>query len=125
MITLGSIAINNNMYLEGVVKASPVLVTQQRTVDGQPVLSVTPNDGGRALTLGTSQLSNAIQGIWCQRVLDQLKAMQATGNSQVLNYHGDVYVVVIESTGSIVQLFQWEPITPDKKYVGPINLIEV
>lgn len=125
MITLGTVTINDNMYLEGVEKATPMLVTQQRTVDGLPVASVSPNVGGRALTLGTSQLGNAIQGIWCQHIVDQIKVLQASGNAQVLDYHGDIYTVLIESTSSIVQLFQWEPKTPDKKYVGPLNLIEV
>lgn len=125
MITLGPVVISDNMYLEGVEKANSVSVEQVRTVDGESYLTVVPSPGGRTLTLGTSQLNGATQGIWCQTVIDEIKALEATGNAQTLSYQGEVYVVVISSTSSITQMFQREPLGPNKKYTGVINLIEV
>lgn len=125
MITLGGVTISDNMYLGGLIKANPIEYQQDRTVGGLSVMTVFDNPGGRNLTLGTSNLQGSIQGIWCQHVLDQVKVVQKQGNPVVLNYHGDAYNVIITDTSGIEQLFQFEPVSPDKKYVGEINLIEV
>lgn len=126
MILLHTIPISDNMYLEGVETATPVIYQQERTVDGGlPSLTIFGNPGGRVLTLGTVQMNGAVQGIWCQSDIDAIKIVQAAGNAVILNYHGTFYNVLITSTAGLKQMFQNEPITPDKKYLGPINLIEV
>ena len=113
------------MYLDGLVKANPIAYQQDRTVDGIPVMTIFSNQGGRQLSLGTSQLQGATQGIWCKSVLDDLKAVQGLGNPVTLDYHGDTYNVLITGTSDINQLLQFEPDTPNKKYTGTIKLIEV
>lgn len=125
MITLGPVDISKNMYLNGLVQSEPYVFRQERTIDGYPVVKAYPTPFGRQFTLGTTQLGNAIQGIWCQHVIDEIKALQELGTSQPLDYHGDLYTVVIASTSDLSQLFQWEVVSPDKKYVGLIKLIEV
>lgn len=125
MIILGGVLINENMYLEGIEKATPYHIDTQRTVDGVSVSRAFPTTGGRKLTLGTSSEGGSVQGIWCQRVIDQVKQVQQQGNAVLLDYHGTQYTVFIVSTDSLTQMFKYEPVTPDKKYTGTLNLTEV
>ncbi len=124
-ITLGSVTINSDMYLEGVEKANGVVTQQERTIDGVSYLTVVSNPGGRLLTLGTSQLGNAIQGFWCQDIIDALKILEDSGDAQTLDYHGTTYTVVITGMSGINQFLQWEEVGPNKKYIGVIQLTEV
>lgn len=122
-ITLGSIAINENMYLDGINNAQVVATNQYRTIDGLSVPLIKETPGGRALTLG-SVVDSSTMGIWCQNVVDEIKAIEALGQVLILDYHGDIYNVIITSV-EFDQLLKWEEVSPTKKYTGVINMLEV
>lgn len=125
MITLGSITISDNMYLGGVTQAKQVIPQQLRTSEGLSLLTVHVTPGGRTLTLGTTNLNGATQGIWCQSTIDEIKDLEATAATVVLDHNGDIYNVKIVDTSDFSQFFQNEPVSPDKKYTGKITMIEV
>lgn len=125
MITYGPIPISDNMYLSGKIEGKPHVFVQQRTLDGNPRTKRFSTPQGRSFTLGTTAIGNSIQGIWCQDVIDQLKTLQETGLAYSLDYHGDVYNVVIVDMSDITQMFQWEQIHSKKSYTGTIQFIEV
>ncbi len=124
-VTLGGIVISDNMYLGGVVESKQVVHQQVRTVEGNSLLRVTTTPGGRTLTLGTTNLDGATQGIWCQSKIEEIKVFEAAGTSIILNHHGDTYTVRIIDTSDFAQMFQFEPASPDKKFTGKITMIEV
>lgn len=126
MITYGSVIISDNMYLSGEIEATPHQFVKERTIDGNPVLKRFQTPRGRSFELGTatSTVGNGVQGIWCQDVVDQMKALQETGMSNTLDYHGNTINAVIADMSGIRQMFRWEPITPNKKYVGTIKFTE-
>ena len=125
MITLGGIVISDNMYLGGVTQARQVVPQQLRTSEGISLLTVHATPGGRTLTLGTTNLNGATQGIWCQSNIDEIKDLEATNVPVVLNHNGDIYNVRIVDTSDFTQFFQNEPVSPNKKYTGKITMIEV
>ncbi len=126
MITLDGIEINPNMYLGGLVQASKVSTNQQTSLDGVVATFVKPLIGGEKLTLGTTTGRNgALQGMWCQSVVDEVKNVEGNGQTVVLDYHGDIHHVVVSSTASLQQFNINEPVTPTKAYTGNINLLKV
>lgn len=125
MITLGGITISDNMYLGGITQSQQIAYQQVRTVEGLSKLTTVSLTGGRNLTLGTVSMNSAIQGIWCQSVIDQLKDLEKTNIDCVLDFHGDTYNVRIIDTTDFTQMFQFEEVSPDKKYTGSIKMIEV
>lgn len=122
-ITLGGITISDNMYLDGIENASLASLQSERTVDGLSLTAAKATPGGRLLTLG-SVVDSSIMGIWCQSVIDEIKAIEAVPQVIELNYHGDTYNVIIESV-DFTQLFKFEPVTENKKYTGQVTLKEV
>jgi len=113
------------MYLSGVTQARQISYQQNRTVEGASVLSTVPTPGGRVLALETTQLNGAIQGIWCQAVIDDIKLLEAVNNVVDLVDNGVTYSVKIVDTTQLSQLLQFEPVSPTKKYIGRIEMIEV
>lgn len=126
MITLGGIEINKDMYLHGVIESRQIAFTQGRTVvDGLPFLLTKPTPGGRVLTLQTSKVGGATQGIWCQSVIEAVKELESPNNPVQLNYHDDIYTVQVVDTSNFEQLFSFEVLGPTKRYTGKIITIEV
>lgn len=126
MITLGGVTISDNMYLGGIVEAKQIAHKQERTVTaGLSVLKTAPTPGGRTITLESTNLGGSIQGIWCQRVIEQVKAVEASNLPVVLDHHGTTYNVQIVDTTQFQQMFSFEASGPDKKYTGKITTIEV
>lgn len=125
MIFLGGIEINKNMFLDGNVNSKNISYQQKRAIDGNSNLTSKTLDGGRIFTLGSTSLNNAYQGIWLQKDIEELKALEKENNRLVFEYYGASYNVKIVDTTGFQQLFQWEESGPCKKYIGSIILIEV
>lgn len=123
-INLGGIVISDNMYLNGIESASQVAIEQMRTIEGVSVVRAHPTPGGRALTLGSQNLSGMTQGIWCSETIDQIKELELAAVSVSLDYRGDIYAVIITGT-RFVPMYQFELEGPYKKFTGTISLIEV
>lgn len=124
-ITLGSVTISDNMYLGGVTEAAQTAAQQVRTVEGNSILTTVSTPGGRTITLETQQVNGGIQGIWCQSVIDAVKALESNNTAVVLAHHGTTYNVKITDTTDLSPLFSWEPVGVNKKYTGKITTIEV
>ena len=124
MITLGGIEISDNMYLGGVIESKQIEHEQVRTVEGISRLRTVPTPGGRELTLGTTN-DKGVMGIWCQSVIEEVKALEATNQVLTLDHHGTIYLIKITDTSDFQPLFQWEPSSPKKHWVGNIKMIEV
>lgn len=122
-ITLGGVTISNNMYLDGRETRPSVAVEQVVTIDGTSIIRTRALNLGGHFTLG-SQSSGAVQGIWCLSNIKDIKALEQLAVAVVLDYHGTLYNVVIEST-NFSPFFQWEPEGPGKKFTGTVSLIEV
>lgn len=127
MITVGGVVVSDNMYLSGVTEAKQIAYEQNRTVEGVSKLRTVLTLGGRTLTLGTSREggSGSIQGIWCQSVIDELKALEQLNSTLVLDHHGTTYNVKIVDTSGFTQMFKYEPVSPGKAYTGKLTMIEV
>jgi hypothetical protein len=113
------------MYLGGIAEAKQVVHEQKRSIEGVSFLTTRVLAGGRNLTLGTTNLNGAVQGIWFQQDVDQIKALETANASVTLNYHGDVYTVKIVDTSDFKQMFQSEVVQPCKAYLGTVKMIEV
>ncbi len=124
MITLGGIEISDNMYLGGVTQAKQVSFKQSRTIEGVSILRTVATPGGRVLTLGTTFLNNATQGIWCKSTIDEIKLLELQLLTIVLDHHDTIYNVKIIDTTDFAQMFQWEPVSESKKYTGRLTMIE-
>lgn len=123
-ITLGSVTIDNNMYLNGIESATLVSVEQLWTIEGNSVVRTKPLNGGRKFTLGTQNQTGATQGIWCFETIEEIQALEQLAVDVVLSYRGTNYNVVI--TGStFTPLHQFEEEGPYKKFLGTISLTEV
>lgn len=125
MITLAGISVSKNMHLLGVTQANQVAYQHTRTVEGVSKLLVKPTPGGRVMSISSSQIGNAVQGIWCQSVIDEIKAVEKLASPVLLDYYGDLYTVYIVDTTDFTQMFQFEPISPTKSYTGKVTIIEV
>lgn len=125
MITLGGITLNSSLYLAGIESAALTSSTQYVSIGGVSRVAIKPLVGGRTFTLGTVNQNGALQGSWCQSVIDQIKELEQLASQVTLDYHGDTYQVLITSTASIEQYESRVPVSPTKKYIGSITLIEV
>jgi len=123
-VYLNSVEISDNMVLEGIEQADPLIVEQLRSIDGTPYLRTYNNDGGRKLSLGTSE-TNRVQGIWYKYVLDDIKEIQKTKLPATLTYYGKTYIVMVVSTENIKPMHAFEPPNDCKQFLGTIDLIEV
>lgn len=124
MIIFDTITLSDDMLLKGVVEASQVAYEQERTVEGVSRVTISPKVGGRPLTLGSDTSGGSTMGIWCLETVEAIKALELSGTPKTLNYHGTIYSVYIVDTSDFTQLFKWEPLSPTKKYIGTIKLIE-
>lgn len=124
-ITLGALTINDDMYLDGVVQAKNISYEQKRSIEGVSAVSTKVIVGGKLLTLGTTNERGATQGIWFQKEIDALKALELQNLVLTLDYHGAVYTVKIVDTTDFKQLQQFEPVHPCKMYLGKFSMIEV
>lgn len=125
MIDIGGVAISDDMYLGGVTEASNSFYQQEFTVEGVSKLGVYPRTGGRQITLESQKNNGAIQGIWCQSTIDALKELEIAGDTVTLNHNGNLYSVKVVDTTGFSPLFQFESVSPDKKYTGKLITIEV
>ena len=125
MIDIGGVAISDDMYLGGVTEASNSFYQQEFTVEGVSKLGVYPRTGGRQITLESQKNNGAIQGIWCQSTIDALKELEIAGDTVTLNHNGNLYSVKVVDTTGFSPLFQFEPVSPGKKYTGKLITIEV
>jgi len=123
MITLGGVSLNKNLYLSGLESAPGVVYKQSRTLSGNSILTISPNVGGRTLTL-TTQNDKAIQGIWCKSSIDSVKALESLGLPVELDYRGATYQVVIVGS-EFKPMFIWQTEGPTKAFLGSLTLIEV
>lgn len=123
MIYLGGIEISDNMYLDGINDAALSASSQKRLLGGGSVVFIQPQIGGITFTLG-SQTQKGIQGIWCQNVIDLLKPIEALATAVILDYHGDLYDVVIKEM-TFTPIFQNQSESTNKIFTGTITLIEV
>lgn len=123
MITLGGIALNNNLVLNR-VEVDPVVYEQKVTIEGYSSVLVQENIGGEVLTLGTDSSSNSYMGLWCLGAINQIKALQRTV-PHVLDYRGEIYNVYIVEVKNFTALIKTQEETDDKKYTGSIKLIGV
>lgn len=123
-ITLGGVAIDDDMYLSGIETNQQVSVEQLRTIEGVSVVRVKSAPGGRLFTLGSQNGSGAIQGIWCWEIIEQIKAIELQAQSVELNYRGDFYTVFVTGT-NFTPFLQFEPEGPYKKFTGSVSLLEV
>lgn len=123
VITLGGLSLNKDLYLDGIVNARNIAVSKVRTLGGAADVRTMTQDGGRPLSLTT--LSDPLQGIFCQSQVDAIKVMETAGLGITLTYRdsGDFLVLIIGT--NFVQFNQREPIGPNKKYIGGIQLTEV
>lgn len=125
MISLGGVVVNDNMYLGGLNSAPMVSSTQIRTIEGASFLMVKGNFGGRVLTLGTTNGSGSVMGIWCQDVLDDIIALEEAALPITLDYRGTSYDVVITGKSDFVPFILTEPEGPSKSFTGHFILTEV
>ena len=124
-ISLGGVALNENLYLEGVENHMGNSVNSVMTIGGLSITTTLARSGGRTLTLTTTNNSGALQGIFCQSDIDAIQEVEGSGLQVTLTYRdrGDFQVVI---TGlSFTQFKQNEPVSPAKRYTGSIQLIEV
>lgn len=123
IITLGGLSLNKDLYLDGLVNAKNISVSKVRTLGGVSDTRTMTQDGGRPLLLTT--LSDPLQGIFCQSQVDAIKAMETAGVGITLTYRdsGDFLVLIVGT--NFRQFNQREPIGPNKKYTGSIQLTEV
>lgn len=123
MITLAGVQLGENLYLNGLESAPLSASTQKRTVGGESVIFIQPQIGGRRLTLGTMQ-DSGVMGIWCQSIIQDLKVFEQQAVPVVLDYHGDLYDMLIIGM-KFEPFLQNEPEGPNKSFIGTITLIEV
>jgi len=123
MIILAGVSLGENLYLNGLESALLSASTQRRLIGGDSVVFIQSQLGGRNLTLGTMEKSG-VMGLWCQSKIQELKVFEQQATSVTLDYHGDIYTVLIIAM-EFEPFIQNEPEGPDKTFTGTINLIEV
>lgn len=122
-ITLGGLSLNKDLYLDGIVNAKNIAVSKVRTLGGVADTRTMTQDGGRSLLLTT--LSDPLQGIFCQNQVDSIKEMETAGIGVTLTYRDSGDFLVLITGTNFTQFNQREPLGPNKKYTGGIQLTEV
>ena len=117
MTTLGSIALSDNLVLQGLDSAPDIVVNQRRTLTGESVVQTGPVSGGRTLSLqGDNHFTLAdIQAV---------KIMAKLGLPVTLTHHRGTFTVLITGT-PVDPATQIANPDPDAWYSGEITMIEV
>lgn len=123
MITLAGVELGENFYLNGLESAPLSASTQKRLIGGGSFVFIQPQLGGRTFTLGTME-DSGVMGIWCMSTIEALKVFEQQAAYVVLDYHGDIYNVLIVRM-EFEPFLQNEPEGPNKSFTGTITFIEV
>lgn len=125
MIKLGTIDLNESLYLSGIDNANNIAISQSRTLGGGSVVQSVSLDGGRNFSLSTVNTDGSITGMWCQSQIDLIKEQEKTGVPILLIYRDrGTFNVLIIST-NFQQYDQREPVHEFKKYTGSISMVEI
>lgn len=121
---LGGAVFSDDLLLEGLDTSPPLEFTKRRYICGGLNVQVSPNDGGRILTLVAARIGNDVYGYFTQAQVDILNAMWQAGVAVELVHHRGTFSVLIEDVAVEPRVGVADP-DADAMYVGRVSMIEM
>lgn len=124
-VQLGSIVLDDDLVLDGLLSAQDLSVDPVMVMDGSTVLQTMPLSGGRMLSLSSAMDGDSIGGVFLRSQLLDIKSLAAAGLPVTLTHHLGTFTVLITSTADVRPVFDYADPQADDWYVGSIQMIEV
>lgn len=122
-ITLGSVTLNEHVSWLGRYQESTKVGSEDITLGGTVVINRLSSGEIRDIVLQAIEEDNIRKGYFLKSQLDQLEIYRDDGTVVELNYHGEVFSVVIPLDGIQVTKALYQSVFDDtEKWIGTITL---
>ncbi len=124
-ITLGSIPINKHVSLRGYHNSPGVPGSEASTLGGRTVVNRLIGNT-TDIILECVEQENVRKGYFLNQTLIAIRSYRDAGTTIQLDYHGEVFNVVVKTNGVSVEKALWKSENDDtEKYIGTITLKRV
>lgn len=123
-VSLGGLALSDDLALYGPVNGSKMLLQVQQTLGGSVVVAGLPIVSGREFVLQGSDDDGRVAGVLTKTQVDQLEAMRDTMQTVELVHHVGTYSVIITAIEVQAVAGEVDPVAATW-FVGTVTLLEV
>lgn len=123
-VSLGGIALSEDLTLDGVVNQPNALLQADQTLGGSVAISWISRSAGRELILQSVNSGNSISGFFTGEQVSQIMEFRDTVQAVTLEHHLGIFEVVVVELGLSPATGTVNP-TNDSWYVGTVQMIEV